>query len=548
MQHKHSRLWIILSILMAAIMVLSACQPANVPPEPVVEEPVVEEPVVEEPVVEEPEVEEPEVEEPVVEEPDTERVVVAINGQPSRMLPSKSVGRLNEIVNSQIFESLTTYDQDQRLVGLLAESWESLDETTWEFRLRPGVVFSNGSPLTAEDVRFTYEELILDPDFGSPHRTFMQTIERIEVIDDLTLHIITSIPDVLLPLRVSDIYGSVISREHYETFADESEYDADPIGTGPYKFVEWVLDSHILYERNENYWGEMPAYRFMEVRFITDDAARVSALLAGEVDVVAAIPPARVGEIQGAPDVDVTIAPGNRVHYLVFDTTQPPFDDVRVRMAVSYAIDREALINAVQFGYGVPTPSIFMPETFGYDDDIVPVYDPDRAIELLTEAGYPDGFATEMDTFTGSIVDHTRTAEAVAGFLSEIGIDVTLNVDDLTVWGPERLALNTSPIYNYSFGDSLFDHGPNLKTFVSGAQGYYYSGDEEINELIDQALGEFDLAERERLYNEIQRQFYEKGILVGLYQMQQIWGTSNDVVYEPQVDEMWRLFRIRPAE
>jgi peptide/nickel transport system substrate-binding protein len=479
---------------------------------------------------------------PVTEERDT--VIVAINGQPSRLLPSKSVGRLNEILNSMMFESLTTHDQDNNLVGLLAESYRSVDPTTWEFKLRPGIQFSNGYPLTAEDVKFTYETLILDPEFASPHRTFMQTIEGIDIIDELTFNIRTSQPDVLLPLRVFDIYGSVVSKQHYEEVGGEANYDDSPVGTGPYKLVEWVRDSHILYERNENYWGELPAFRFMEVRFISDDAARVNALLAGEVDVIGPVPPVRVGEIDANPNLEVVVAPSNRVHYLVFDTTQPPFDDERVRMAVSMAIDREALINAVQFGYGTPVPSVFMPETFGYNRDIVPMYDPERAMELLAEAGYPDGFTTEIDSFTGSIVDHTRTAEAVVGFLDEIGIQATLNVAEMTNWGPRRLALETSPIYNYSFGDALFDHGPNLRTFTGGAQGYYYSGDTELNALIDEALAEFDIVERERLYNEIQKQFYEKGILVGLYQMQQIWAVKSDIVYEPQVDEMWRLFRI----
>jgi peptide/nickel transport system substrate-binding protein len=430
----------------------------------------------------------------------------------------------------------------------LAESFESIDDTTWEFKLRPDVTFSNGTPLTAEDVEFTYEELILDPDFGSPHATFMSTIEDIEVIDPLTFHIKTSQPDVLLPLRVFDIYGSVVSKEHYETFADEADYDSDPIGTGKYKLVEWVKDSHILYERNENYWGEPGAYDEIEVRFITDEASRVNALLAGEVDIASNIPPVRVEEIQANEELDVVISPSNRVHFMVTDTTQPPFDDENVRMAVSMAIDRDALINAVQFGYGTPTPSIFMPETFGYDDALVPVYDPEQAKQLLADAGYADGVDVEFDTFLGSITDHSKTAEAVAGMLAKVGINANLNVDEITNWGPKRLAMEANELYNYSFGDALFDHGPNLKTFVSGEQGYWYTGDEELDALIDEALAEFDNEKREELYSEIQRQFYEKGILIGLYQMKQIWGTKSDVEYTPQVDEMWRLFNAKPKE
>jgi peptide/nickel transport system substrate-binding protein len=550
---------LIVSIFAFAILLAGCAQPATpAPEEPAAEEPAAEEPAVEEPAAEEPVVEEPAAEEPAAEEPaETEmpaeeespsKLIVAINGQPSRLLPSKSVGRLNEILNSMTFEALTTHDENNDLVGLLAESFTSLDDTTWEFKLRPDITFSNGTPLTAEDVEFTYEQLILNPDMGSPHATFMSTIEEVEVIDPLTLHIITSQPDVLLPLRVFDIYGSVVSKEHYESFANEADYDADPIGTGPYKLVEWVKDSHITYERNENYWGDAPAYDVIEVRFISDETTRVNALLAGEVDIANNIPPVRIEEVEGNEDLEVVITPSNRVHFMVTDTTKPPFDNEDVRMAVSMAIDREALINAVQFSYGTATPSIFMPETFGYDTALVPVYDPEQAKQLLADAGYPDGFETEFDTFTGSITDHSKTAEAVAGMLAKVGIIANLNVDEITNWGPKRLANETSPIYNYSFGDALFDHGPNLNTFVSGENGFYYSGDEELNALIDQALAEFDIEKRAELYSEIQRQFYEKGILTGLYQMKQVWGTKSDVEYIPQVDEMWRLFDAKPKE
>ena len=132
--------------------------------------------------------------------------------------------------------------------------------------------------------------------------------------------------------------------------------------------------------------------------------------------------------------------------------------------------------------------------------------------------------------------------------LAKVGIAATLNVDEITNWGPKRLANETSPLYNYSFGDALFDHGPNMKTFVSGENGFYYSGDAELDALIDQALAEFDNDKRAELYSEIQRQFYEKGILIGLYQMKQIWGTKSDVEYIPQVDEMWRLHNAKPKE
>jgi peptide/nickel transport system substrate-binding protein len=472
-------------------------------------------------------------------------LTIALNGQPVRLLPSQAVGRINEIVNTMMFESLTTHDQNGKLVGLLAESFTNIDDLTWEFKLRPDVTFSNGDPLTAEDVKFTYDQLILNQDAASPHRTFMSTIAEVQVVDPLTVRIVTTQPDVMLPLRVFDITGSVVPKTYFEEVGAEG-FDENPVGTGPYVLDEWVRDSHITFSRNENYWGEEPAYETIKLRFIPDDAARVAALLAGEVDLASNIPPARVPEIEASDDVEVRSAAGTRAHYIVMDTTKPPFDDVRVRMAVSKAIDREGLVNAVQLGYGTPVASIFIPQTFGYDESIQPEYNLEEARALMAEAGYADGFDVVFDTFTGSITDHSKVAEAVVGMLSEIGINATLNVAEQAVFGPKRLANETNPIYNYSFGDAYFDHGVNLKTFTSGAQGYYYSGDEELNTLIDEALASFDNEERSALYSEIIRQFYEKGILVGLYRMDQIWAADKSVDYNPQSDEMYRFFLASP--
>lgn len=482
---------------------------------------------------------------PAAESTASSTLTVGINGQPVRLLPSQAVGRINEIVNTMMFEALTTHDENDQLVGLLAESYTNIDPLTWEFKLRPDVLFSDGTPLTAEDVEFTYEQLILNEAAASPHRTFMSTIASVDVVDPLTLRITTTQPDVMLPLRVFDITGSVVSKAHFESVGAEN-FDSSPVGTGPYKLVEWVPDSHISFTVNEHYWGDKPAYENLVIRFLPDNAARVAALLAGEVDLISNLPPARIEEVENAEGLSVLSAPGTRAHYLIMDSTQPPFDDVRVRQAVSYAIDREGLVNAIQLGYGTPVATIFIPQTFGNDGSVQPVYDPERARELLAEAGYPEGFDIVFDSFTGSIVDHTLVAEAVAGMLSEVGINATLNIAEQAVFGPLRLANDTNPLYNYSFGDAYFDHGVNLKTFVSGTQGYYYSGDEELSNLIDQALGSFDDTERAALYSQIISQIYEKGVNVGLFQLDQLWGASDSLSYNPPADEMYRLFKASP--
>ena len=546
--------WITLVAFLTISMILSACAaqpaatptatqeqapPASQPTEPPAAQPT--KPPAAQPT--EPPVAQP-TEPPAAPVKDT--LVVAINGQPVRLQPQQPVGRLNEIVNALMFNSLTTRDEQGNLVPALAKSWKLIDDTTWEFKLVPGAKFHNGDPVTANDVKFTYEQLVLKEDANSPHRTFLQTIQEVRVIDDTTFEIVTNKPDVILPSRVFDLYGSIVPQKYYESVGEDG-FDAAPIGSGPYKFVEWVKDSHMTFVANEDYWGTKPAYKNLELRFIADDAARMAAVLAGEVDIASTVPPARAEEIKGVENLQLRSSPSSRFYFIVMDTTKPPFDEVKVRQAVNYAIDREGLVIGVGRGYGTPIASVFIPQTFAFDAAIKPVYDPEKAKTLLAEAGYPDGLDVVFNSFTGSIVDHSRVAEAIAAQLNEVGIRATLNVAEYGVFGPKRLAHETNPMYIYSLGDWAFDMGVHLKSYVEGSQGYYYV-DPQLGAKIDAALGMFDDAERASAYDEIQKEFFDKAIYGSVYQLEQLWAVSKDVDWNPQPDEMWRFQLAKPTQ
>jgi peptide/nickel transport system substrate-binding protein len=544
MRNPHNLLKSVLMTLLVVALLLSACAPAatttQAPPAPPVENTPAQPSQPEQPA----QTEEPVAPPPTEEVMGKDTLTVAINGQPVRLQPQQPVGRLNEIVNALMFDSLTTRDQEGNLVPALAESWELIDETTWEFKLRAGVTFHNGDPLTSNDVKFTYEDLVLGPE-NSPHRTFLQTIQEVVVIDDLTFQIKTTIPDVLLPSRVFDLYGSIVPQKYYEEVGDEA-FDLKPIGTGPFKYVDWVKDSHMTLEANPDYWGQVPAYETLILRFITDDAARMAALLAGEVDIASTVPPSRVAEIQASPTLDVRSGPSSRFYFVVMDTSKPPFDNAMVRKAVNLAIDREALVEGIGLGYGTPIASVFIPQTFGFDSSIQPEYNPDLAMSLLADAGYPDGFDVVFDSFTGSIVDHSRVAEAIVAQLNDVGIRATLNVAEFGVFGPIRLAHETNPMYIYSLGDWAFDMGVHLKSYLEKSQGYYYI-DTELAAKVDAALGMFDEAEREAAYREIQKEFFDKAPYGSVYQLAQIWGVSKDLDWTPQPDEMWRFHLVKPG-
>ncbi len=472
-------------------------------------------------------------------------LVVAINGQPANLQPAQAVGRLNEVLNALIYDSLTSRDSKGALIPALAESWKRVDDLTWEFKLRQGAKFQNGDPVTSDDVKFTYEQLVLNPDQKSAHLAFLQPIKEVKTIDATTFQLITSKPDVLVPSRVFDLYGSVVPAKYFKDVGGEAKFEAAPIGAGPYKFVSWTKDSQITLTAFDGYWGPKPAFKNLVLKFITDDAARMAALLAGEVDIASNVPPARVDEVNGNAKLEVRSAPSSRYYFLAMDTNKKPFNDVLVRQAVNLAIDRDALVKGVSRGYGLPIASVFIPQTFGYDPSLKPVYDLTKAKKLLADAGYPNGLDVDFDSFTGSIVDHSLVGEAIAAQLTKAGIRTKLNVTEYGVFGPKRMAHQAAPLYIYSLGDWAFDMGVFLRSYVDGTGGYYYV-DEAMQAKVDKALGMFDDAQRKAAYVDIQKDFFDKALYGSVYQLSQIWGASKTVDWSPQPDEMWRFGLAKP--
>ena len=470
-------------------------------------------------------------------------LIVALNGEPPRLDPSQPVGRLNEIANTLLFDSLTTRDANGNLGPALAVSWKRVNDTTWQFRLRSNVKFTNGEPFNADTVKFNLEQLLLSPEANSPHRTFVQTIKQVDVVNPLVVNIITDGPDVLLPARLSDLYGVMAPPKYYQQVGPAG-FAAKPVGTGPFKFVEFRKDEYLRLAVNDDYWGPKPSFRALILRPIVDDSARMAALLAGEVDIANAVPYARVAELRTHSNIQIVRSSTTRFYFGVFNTNVKPFDDVRVRQAVNYAIDVNSIIKNLFMGYGTRIASVFNPGTFGYDPSVQPYpYDPAKAKQLLVDAGYPNGFDTSFDSFTGSLVDHSVLAEAIVAQLGQVGIRAKLNVTDFGVFGPKRLAFNTAPMYIYSLGDWAFDMGIHLPSYLEGSQGYYYKNKDLWDEVAE-ANRTFDVAKRKQMFSDIQRKMKDDAAYIYLFQLDAVWGLGQNVVWTPPVDETWRFNRV----
>jgi peptide/nickel transport system substrate-binding protein len=317
-------------------------------------------------------------------------------------------------VTLNVYDTLFTRDTEGKLQPGLALSYRSVDDRTWEVKLRPNVTFHNGEPMDAEAVKFSLERAI-NPDTKSVFASTLGTIERVDVVDPLTVNVVTKAPDPILPSRLSMQTGQVLPPKYAQEVSPE-ELGRRPVGAGPYKFVSWQRDEAITLEAVQGHWRE-PKIARVVFKPIPEGASRVAAVQTGAVDIAAAIPPTDFAGIKnGARTTGVEVM-SNRAYLLNLDTINfAPFQDKRVRQAMNYAINKEAIIANTLDRFGKPLASSVIPEAFGHNPELAPyAYDPDKARQLLAEAGYPNGFEVGFDTTLGRYPQDKEIAEVVAG-------------------------------------------------------------------------------------------------------------------------------------
>jgi peptide/nickel transport system substrate-binding protein len=345
-------------------------------------------------------------------------------------------GNLN--ISFQIFEPLVQLSGDGALQPALASSWKALDDQTWEFVLRPGVTFHDGTPLTAADVAFTYRRAPTVPQSPGGFGPYLRHVTSIETPDATRLIVHTDGAVPLLPTYLSRI--GIISR-HAGQDAATQDYNSGKaaIGTGPYRFVSWARGASITLARNEAYWGARSEWETVQTRFIANAASRIAALRSGDVDIIDAVSVEDVAGLKQNPAFHVVEQPASNIIALQLDVAHraPPFitgphgealqtnplADLRVRQALSMAINRAVLKDRVMNGEMAIATQPMAPGQFGYDPSFTPLpYDPAKARQLLTEAGYPDGFRMTMQCQADRFANGAGLCQAAAQMLTRIGV------------------------------------------------------------------------------------------------------------------------------
>ena len=346
---------------------------------------------------------------------------VALNEEAESVDPASSVLFASDIYHVHMFDSLVGLEGDElKPVPLLAERWEIVNPTTWRFRLRKGVKFHDGAAFDAQDVKYSFDTY-LDP--KNRRATFAKGITRVEVKDAYTVDVITSEPLASALFNVVRMY--ILPKDAREKMGAQA-FSQHPIGTGPYKLVEWKRDQQLVLEANPGYWRGAVNPKRLVFRPIKDSATRAAELRSGGVDIIAA-PSVPQLELLDSGDTRVVPVKGGRVIIYLMNVKQPPFDNKKVREAVNLAVNREAIVKNVLGGRGVVLAGPFTPAWLGYDPAIKPFpYDPARARQLLAEAGQPQGFETTWSITSGVFLKDTEIAEAMAGQLRQVGVRLKL--------------------------------------------------------------------------------------------------------------------------
>jgi peptide/nickel transport system substrate-binding protein len=431
-----------------------------------------------------------------------------------------------------MFEGLTEFGRDGKLRPVLAESWEHVNTTIWRFKLRQGVKFHNGEPFDARAVKYSIERA-MRPDMIAPPAYYLGLAEvKVAVVNPTTVLISTGRPFNALLAALENTY--MVPPLYAEQVGKEG-FTRAPIGTGPYKFVEWVKDQRVVLEANPDYWGGAPRIKRVVFRPIPDVSARMAALRVGEVDLATGIDSEFVQVIQRDANLKILTRSGGPLIYIGLNTLKGPFADRRVRQAANYAVDMDGLIKTVLSGRATPAAGLFTAATPGFEPRLSRYpYDPQKAKQLLAEAGFPGGF--EVDWYVTYGLSGSQKVrdvyQAVQQQLAQVGIRAQLRVLD-NVSLASLFPRGEIPLYAFSWSNETSTGRHLLLLVHSKTRGWFYKNP-QADGLIDEFLGALDPEDQVKIGRRLHRFLYDEAIHIYLYQEPHVYGARANLVYDPK--------------
>ncbi len=432
----------------------------------------------------------------------------------------------------------------------LAESWENIEPTVWEMKLRDDVTFHNGDPFTAETVKWNWERII-NPEQASPQIGNHVAIAGVEVIDDYTVHVTTKEPYPIFTERLQNFQMIPEKLAQAEGDAYLAEH---PVGTGPYMLEEWKKGQEIDLTRNPNYWNSNvnAAYEKLVLRIVPGLPTQLAELLAGNADIIRVVPFDQMETVANSGVATPITQAILRVGFVRLDAMgrsgPSPFQEAKVRNAANHAVDIEGYIASLQPG-GDRAPALLNPKHFGFDPTVEPhKYDPDLAKQLLEEAGYPDGIDVKWLRGPSSMPNQDQVDQAMQRDLEAVGIRAEFEtLSDGNVFTTRHNEGNGGDMMNYNWGSySVFDADGIYWDMLHSSSIFTYYNNAELDALLEDGRGSLDPEARLKIYADAQRIVRAEAPMIFMWGFHSVWGVNNDVEWSPRPDEIDQYFTARP--
>ena len=492
--------------------------------------------------------------------------------EPASLDPQYSTTGATQQASQQIFETIVGRDKNLQLSPSLALTWKEVDPLTWELKLRQGVKFHDGKDFGADDIIYSIKRIPRVPDSPSSYKRNVAAVKDVVAVDNYTVRILLKTTQPQLPLDLSFVYV-LPSTTPVEATIDDFNKGKYVVGTGPFKFVEWVRGDRLVLEKFAAYWGRKSSYDKVIFRPITNDPSRVAALLAGDVDIIDQVSPVDQDRLRKDSRITLLSKPAATMMYIHMDSNRDkspfvagkdgkpldrnPLKDPKVREALSLAINREALVERVLNGAAVVAGQ-FVPEgMIGYAPDILPdPYDVEKAKKLLAEAGYPNGFSLTLHSPNDRYLNDEQVAQTIGQFFARIGIDMKVQALPYSVFGTAATKLEYS-IFLMGFGNTTGDAARGMTAVLAtfdtaaglGANNRGRYSNLEFDRNIKAAAATNDDAKREGFLQAAARvAFVQDHAILPLYFQTTTWALRKGITYEPRMDEYTLANYVAPVK
>lgn len=467
-------------------------------------------------------------------------LVLAVPSEAKSLDPAGSNDVPSSIVQANIYETLVNRDEDNNIIEGLATDWEPIDENTYEFKLREGVTFHDGEPFTADVVKANLER-ILDKAVASPRYFLFEMITDIEVVDEYTVRITTEYPFAPLLAHLSHNGGAMASPKAIEADYAAMEDGKDPgsvisnnpVGTGFFKFESWDTGNKIKLVKNDDYWGDKVHLDSVTFKVVPESTTRIADLERGFVHITDKVQPIEVAEINNGDYATVLQKPSSSLSYIGFNTEKAPFDNPKVRQAISMMINKDEIIEGVYEGFGIPANSPLAPGIFGYNEDAKPLeHNVGEAKKLMEEAGFADGFKTTVWANDDN-PQRIDMAIILQNSLKELNIDVEIEQMefgtylDKTASGEHDMFILgwSNPTGDADYGTYALFHSS--QKGEPGNRSFYENAD--VDALLDEGRREADPDARIEIYNKVQEHLIEDAPMIYIHHEEYLLGVSNNV-------------------